>query len=602
MVGENDSGKSAIIDAIRITMGTTDQGWYRLTSADFFQENKQLEISISLKFSNLSKFEQGAFLEYLSSETIDGEEKPCLHFHWKAKCLVNFQPSRFSISTSTGTYADGPALAPEARELLRVTYLRALRDSFLNMQSGKNSRLAQIIQSIPGIDEGKDYQDDGNIDDLSISGIASLSNKLLRDHPKLKEVVEKISSTLNTQMLLKGDTVSPSIEVAGFSKSNSKRLNELLEKLDLKAHSGTGAGRIGLGTSNILSMACELLLHRGTASSFLLIEEPEAHIHAQRQLRLIKTLQSQADANENSSQIIITTHSPLMASAVKLENLSIVTKSQVFSLKKEQTMLESDDYQYLERYLDATKANLFFAKSVLLVEGPSEELLLPCVARLIGKDLAEYGVSIVNVRGTGLFRFARIFKRKREEESLAIPVACVTDRDVMPDVAVQLCIDETFTDKSKWPEGRRWRTESDLPTQKEKEEHLQKICSKCDGQTVKTYVADYWTFEYDLAFAGLWDELAEAIIKALGTKGGKDKDELQRKRAEKIDRKNNEMEAAYLYSFLSRRGVSKPKTAECLAEVLEKKYSLKPEELRQKLPSYLIDAIDYVTTDINHEL
>ena len=47
-------------------------------------------------------------------------------------------------------------------------------------------------------------------------------------------------------------------------------------------------GRVGLGTSNVMSMACELLLHKDTKSNnkpcFLLIEEPEAHIHAQRQL------------------------------------------------------------------------------------------------------------------------------------------------------------------------------------------------------------------------------------------------------------------------------------------------------------------------------
>ena len=83
-------------------------------------------------------------------------------------------------------------------------------------------------------------------------------------------------------------------------------------------------GKVGLGTSNILSMACELLLHKeaekANRSSFLLIEEPEAHIHAQRQLKLVQSLE---DATANQ-QIIITTHSPLLASVVKLGNIIII--------------------------------------------------------------------------------------------------------------------------------------------------------------------------------------------------------------------------------------------------------------------------------------
>ena len=66
LVGENDSGKSAIIDAIRIVMGTTDQGWYRIEPTDFNAERKDVEIAITLKFSDLSKAEQASFLECLT--------------------------------------------------------------------------------------------------------------------------------------------------------------------------------------------------------------------------------------------------------------------------------------------------------------------------------------------------------------------------------------------------------------------------------------------------------------------------------------------------------------------------------------------------------
>jgi putative ATP-dependent endonuclease of OLD family len=41
LVGENDSGKTAVIDALRFVLGTTDQEWYRLEDTDFMQKGKQ---------------------------------------------------------------------------------------------------------------------------------------------------------------------------------------------------------------------------------------------------------------------------------------------------------------------------------------------------------------------------------------------------------------------------------------------------------------------------------------------------------------------------------------------------------------------------------
>ena len=145
-----------------------------------------------------------------------------------------------------------------------------------------------------------------------------------------------------------------------------------------------------------------------------MIEEPEAHIHAQRQLKLIQSLEEESE--KGNRQTIITTHSPLLASVVKLSNIVIVKSGKVYSLEKEQTKLDEDDYLYLEKYLDATKANLFFARSVIIVEGPGEALLLPTLSKLLGCNFTDYGTSLVDVRSTGLRRYARIFQRKDENK------------------------------------------------------------------------------------------------------------------------------------------------------------------------------------------
>ena len=77
LVGENDSGKSAIIDAIRIVLGVTDQSWYRIELSDFYNEDNKLEIKIVCKFCDLTDDEQAAFLECLSHETEDGKQFAC---------------------------------------------------------------------------------------------------------------------------------------------------------------------------------------------------------------------------------------------------------------------------------------------------------------------------------------------------------------------------------------------------------------------------------------------------------------------------------------------------------------------------------------------
>ena len=600
LVGENDSGKSAVIDAIRIVLGTTDQGWYRIDSTDFYNEDRSREISIVCHFEDLCDDECAAFLECLTYEDKGMGNQPGLYLNWNCKYLLNFTPARASIAISTGIYGDGPVPAAEARELLRVTYLRALRDAYNDMQSGRNSRLSQIVQSIPNLNSGThEYSENMDLRQLSIAGIADLSNKLLAAHPSLKKTNQDVTSILHDRMLLHGDSLQTQLQVAGMDVLESKKFISLLEKLDLTAlnSEGKSQGRVGLGTSNIMSMACEMLLNTTNAqngkSSFLLIEEPEAHIHAQRQLRLIQSLQSEASGK--SHQIIFTTHSPLLTSVVDLNNITIMNQTQAFSLAKGHTLLSDDDYVFLSRYLDATKANLFFAKGVLIVEGPAEELLLPTISKIIDRDFAKYGVSIVNVRGTGLRRFARILQQKDVSKPLFIPVACITDRDIMPDCAPAICIDEGYTSIDKYPiKRRKWKTESELPTADEKEKHVAAIKEKADGQNVKTFVSEQWTLEYDMFYSGLQDEMLEALVMVKYASQNQ-KSKLEEIREDIKNYSSKEEQAAYFYSFFYNESVSKAEFAQTLASSLLTSYSDKADELISQLPPYLLDAIRHVT-------
>jgi putative ATP-dependent endonuclease of the OLD family len=342
----------------------------------------------------------------------------------------------------------------------------------------------------------------------------------------------------------------------------------------------------------------------------LLIEEPEAHLHPQRQLRLMQFLQEQVGIerpDKQKIQIIVTTHSPNLASAIKLDNLVLVQAGKAFSLADGETALSGSDYRFLERFLDVTKANLFFARGVVIVEGDGENILLPALARLIGRDFGAHGVSIVNVGGTGLRRFARIFQRKRPEEdgTINVPVACVTDLDVMPDCAP--VIFGRVKAGEALPEKRRWRVRSDFKGTG-LEDRREEIRGKASAQNVETFVSNEWTLEYDVAHAGLAEDVwiaahlalfdeqinanktdratvqsdAEASFAALNAKG-KSKEEL----------------ASHIYAlFAVGSQASKAVTAQYLAERLEKRVkegALTQQDLKENLPRYLVAAIEYVT-------
>ncbi|WP_371863426.1 ATP-dependent nuclease, partial [Acetobacter nitrogenifigens] len=75
---------------------------------------------------------------------------------------------------------------------------------------------------------------------------------------------------------------------------------------------------------------------------------------------------------EHGLQVLMTTHSPSLASSLKLENLVLVRNGRAFPMGPEHTLLAPDDYAFLERFLDATEANLFFARGVIIVEGDAE--------------------------------------------------------------------------------------------------------------------------------------------------------------------------------------------------------------------------------------
>lgn len=414
IIGENDSGKTAIIDAIKLVLKTHSYDYIRVDDKDFHKEANRFRIELT--FEDLKPEEAKNFTEWLGWNGKGEEAKPYLKLNYDVKRQAD---KIIPTDVKAGVDEEGYLLSAETKEYFKATYLKPLRDAENELVAKRNSRLSQILLGDEAF-KGKEKDND-------LVKIFSGLKEELENYFKGVDNAGQPKATEGKQIKDKIDNYIKSF----YSKNNesefestSTDIKSILEKLTLSLK---GEPNPGLGTLNRLFMAAELLhltKSNWTGLRLGLVEELEAHLHPQAQMQVIEAFQKQKDI-----QLILTTHSPNLASKLKLENLIICNNGNAFPMGDIYTKLGKDNYKFLEKFLDTTKANLFFAKGVILVEGWAEEILLPSIAKAIGINLTEKGVSIVNIGHTGFDHYAKIYLRQAEP-NMKIPVAVITDSDI----------------------------------------------------------------------------------------------------------------------------------------------------------------------------
>jgi putative ATP-dependent endonuclease of OLD family len=597
LVGENDSGKSSIIDAIKFVTGTQSNDWNRITNEDFYFDgtNRSTDLRIECTFSALDENETAAFLEWASVKEKTFYLK--LTLIAKRKILDN-AIAEVSVDIRAGEGEESGMLNGEAKNKLKATYLKALRDAEYELAPRKGSRLSQILGAY------EIFQQKTGIEH-ELVGVMNKANSDIGDYFDTGEgkiVSQTINETYLKQISLTNNKVTSKF---GIAKND---LGRILEKLELQGISNANESNLGLGSNNLLFIATEMLLLQKSISyvglKLSLIEEIEAHIHPQAQINLIDFLDKHSASM--GFQNIVSTHSNSIASKVNLNNVIICKEGKAFPLKHTLTKLDAGDYQFLERFLDDTKANLFFACGVIIVEGDAENLLLPAFAEYINLPLHKYGISIVNVGSTALLRYSRIFQRS-DGQKTGITVACITDRDIPPKEAGEYTY-EVKRRKTGLVEQESLLSDSrkteDQYTQQELQDIRAKKITAYQGGDVEVFVSNIWTLEYEIALSCLKHLLYRAILISRHIKNNTAIFDLQDYK--KIYAKSNtdfkqwkdagksDIEIAVdIYSPLEREIVSKAVVAQIFSKLL----------LRSKIKSATILAdpnLQYLVNAIKH--
>lgn len=559
LIGENDSGKTAVIDALKLVLLTQSNEYVRPSDEDFYKPvdgEACSEFKIDCTITEFTENEAKNFIEYLSFTKTEAKIEYTLelHYHaWKDGHKI-YQELR------VGDVDDGISIDGKARELLKAVYLKPLRDAEREMSSGRGSRISQILLNHPAFKDKNEHA----VLDIFRDANRQIENYFTEDTDG-KRILQTIRNNLES---FNDKRQSSNAEL----KTSDIQLKAILESLSLNAPEINP----GLGELNLLFIAAELLLLKDDTDGGLklaLVEELEAHLHPQAQLRLISYLQN--EYNENDVQIIISTHSPILASKINLKNLILMKNGTGYDLAEGQTELQKGDYLFLQRFLDSTKANLFFAKGIIMVEGDAENILVPVLADILGYPLEKYGISIVNVGSTAFLRYSRIMVRK-DGSNIGIPVSVITDCDVRPDPATK---EKIFNEK-----------EAESAQAKEERDR------KYTNGSVRGFTSPRWTLEYCIAMSCLSDDFHRAVH--YGKKILNAQEYISLTDA-KIDEANRDAESetqewsglphaerAYrIYNLmLNDDGKSSLKSivAQCLASILRWKISIIPDGITQE--------------------
>ncbi|MDP3148898.1 MAG: AAA family ATPase [Ignavibacteria bacterium] len=443
LIGENNSGKTAIIDALRICIGygILRRDLYVKDSDFHFQRNSVTdaanEIEFHLFFKIENQQEKGWFIDLLNAYEGGGEDLQ-MHFKFYTEERNGIKKIKYKV---WGGANEGQLITPDVLSLLYHVHLDALRDAEQFLRPIRGNKLGQLYSNI------------------------QIDTNPINDKQKKKDLANRVHTAVNsdeewqTHLQSGKDKINLHLNETSFTGKEQKidvdflayDFNKLVENLKIQMplyseellngkptlQKHFELGQNGLGYNNLVYTATVLgdLQQRKNLDkesyAALLIEEPEAHLHPQLQNLFFNYL-NKLD-KEQGFQLFITSHSPTITAKAELKSVIVLQNpsDKVHALSLQHSGLQPKNQTYLEKFLDVTKSQLFFANGVILVEGISEALLMKVFSRKVGEtyDIEKVGIEVINIGGVGFEHFANLFNNEVAEKNLQTRCAIITDDD-----------------------------------------------------------------------------------------------------------------------------------------------------------------------------
>ena len=475
IIGENNSGKSSVIDALRIVYSTVTY------KKDIFFSKSDFHASEDGTVAKYAQFD--VYLEEVPRRMIEiwnpqSDSGMGGDFHIRFEKYISPSGMEKVRSVYWGFGTEGNLLSSDTFEATDVVFLGALRDSENEMRPSRNSKLAQLLRNlVPGEDARSEWvQVLGNANSNLLKkeqlkktrntinqNLAKIEQEFLNQQidiglvePRFDSIASSLRAWVKPKWILinKADSVYEKAYSYFQSHMDLKKIQEdtkgiyfeisildsetdidkeLADKICEVANKSFELYQNGLGYNNLLFMSAVLgdmaIEKSGVYQNLLLVEEPEAHLHPQLQ-ELVHNFLSDANKNDSNIQIIYTSHSPTLASKIDIENINLLYEygHKKYCLPFSQTKLTEENKKYLQRYLDVTKSQMFFARGILFVEGISEAILLPAMAKALDRPFEKYAVELVNVDSVAFAPFVNLLSSDKVNTCFS-KVSIITDDD-----------------------------------------------------------------------------------------------------------------------------------------------------------------------------
>jgi putative ATP-dependent endonuclease of OLD family len=408
LVGENNGGKSNIIRALNQMLGQFSPAYHDPEDHEFYERDRSNVIDVAVHFDEQEPLaDKWTEIRWVYDESKD-----------RPSSLEGVWPGAFNTYLKSGERETCSCMLIDAERNLKYQLSYSSKYTFL-------SRMMRHFHKSLGNQEAikKELRE-------LFESTKSAFNKL----PEFQTFVQSLQEGLSDLV----DCMTHKLEV-DFEAYNPVNF---FHALDLRA-SENGEPRtldeMGTGEQQVLAMAFVHAYAKAFHSGILLaIEEPEAHLHPLAQRWLASRLSNMC---EEGLQVVITTHNPAFINMLDLEGLVVVTKddggTDVMQIDREELVEHRVSLgvpdgtitagNVLPFYLaNATREILegFFAKLVVLVEGPTESLSLPIYLDRVGLDTAKHGIAVIPVHGKGnLGKWRRLF------DAYDIPCYVIFDND-----------------------------------------------------------------------------------------------------------------------------------------------------------------------------